>query len=428
MKILVLGSGAREHALVWKISRSAGARVACAPGNPGTARYAENVAVNLDDPSRIAQLARSLAVDLVVVGPESPLVQGAADAIRSEGIPVFGPGAGAAAIEGSKTFAKEVMERAKVPTAAYRVFDSAQQAEAFVRTQDSAVIKADGLAAGKGVVVARNSSEAVEAVRSLAKLGAASRRLLIEERLEGEEVSVIALCDGERYVLLPSAQDHKRALDGDVGPNTGGMGAYAPAPFLDAQGLRKVGEQIIQPTLDALRERGTPFCGALYAGLMITRSGPKVLEFNCRFGDPEAQVLMMQIDDDLVGLLRDCAEGALKQRAIQVRPGASVGVVLAAEGYPQTPKVGDGIHGLAEAEELGQIFQAATRLDAGRLVTSGGRVLTVCGRGDTIADARARAYAAVARIEFRGMHYRRDIGVRALAAPKASERAIENGA
>ena len=428
MKILVLGSGAREHALVWKISQSAGMQVACAPGNPGTARYAENVAVNLDDPSRIAQLARSLAVDLVVVGPEAPLVQGAADAIRSEGIPVFGPGAGAAAIEGSKIFAKEVMERAKVPTAAYRVFDSAQQAEAFARTQDGAVIKADGLAAGKGVVVARNSTEAVEAVRSLVKLGAASRRLLIEERLEGEEVSVIALCDGERYVLLPPAQDHKRALDGDVGPNTGGMGAYAPAPFLDAEGLRKVGEQVIQPTLDELRERGTPFRGALYAGLMITRSGPKVLEFNCRFGDPEAQVLMMQIDDDLVGLLRDCAEGALKRRAIQVRPGASVGVVLAAEGYPQTPSVGDGIHGLAEAEELGRVFQAATRLDAGRLVTSGGRVLTVCGRGDTIADARARAYAAAARIGFRGMHYRRDIGVRALAPPKASERANENGA
>jgi len=428
MKILVLGSGAREHALVWRISRSAGVRVACAPGNPGTARHAENVAVNLHDPSGIAQLARSLGADLVVVGPEAPLVQGAADAIRSEGILVFGPGAGAAAIEGSKTFAKEVMERAKVPTAAYRVFDSAQQAEAFARTQDGAVIKADGLAAGKGVVVARNSTEAVEAVRSLVKLGAASRRLLIEERLEGEEVSVIALCDGERYVLLPPAQDHKRALDGDVGPNTGGMGAYAPAPFLDAEGLRKVGEQVIQPTLDELRERGTPFRGALYAGLMITRSGPKVLEFNCRFGDPEAQVLMMQIDDDLVGLLRDCAEGALKRRAIQVRPGASVGVVLAAEGYPQTPSVGDGIHGLAEAEELGRVFQAATRLDAGRLVTSGGRVLTVCGRGDTIADARARAYAAAARIGFRGMHYRRDIGVRALAAPKASERAIENGA
>jgi phosphoribosylamine---glycine ligase len=428
MKILVLGSGAREHALAWKLSKSAGVRVACAPGNPGTARHAENVSVDLDDPSRVAQLARSLAADLVVVGPEAPLVQGAADAIRSQGIPVFGPGAAAAAIEGSKTFAKRVMERAKVPTAAYRVFDSPREAEDFVRTQDGAVIKADGLAAGKGVVVARDSTEAVEAVRSLAKLGPASHRLLIEERLEGEEVSVIALCDGERYLLLPPAQDHKRALDGDVGPNTGGMGAYAPAPFLDTKGLRKVGEQIIQPTLYELRECGTPFRGALYAGLMITRSGPKVLEFNCRFGDPEAQVLMMQIEDDLVGLLRDCAEGRLKQRAIRVRPGASIGVVLAAEGYPQKPTVGDEIQGLAEAEELGQIFQAATRLDAGRLVTAGGRVLTVCGRGETIADARARAYVPVDRIEFRGMHYRRDIGARALAAPKESERAIENGA
>ncbi len=428
MKILVLGSGAREHALAWKLSQNSNVRLFCAPGNPGTARHGENVPIQLDDPGEVASRARSLSVDLVVVGPEGPLVQGAGDVLRAAGIAVFGPSAGAAAIEGSKAFSKQVMERAGVPTAGYRVFDSAAEAENFVRTQGSVVIKADGLAAGKGVVVARDAAEAVQGIRSLGKLGPAARRLLVEERLEGEEVSVIALCDGQRCLLLPPAQDHKRACDGDLGPNTGGMGAYAPAPFLSPAGLAEVGAQIIQPTLDELARRGSAFRGALYAGLMITRSGPKVLEFNCRFGDPEAQVLMMQIDEDLVGLLRECAEGELTQRTVRTRAGASVGVVLAAEGYPQTPAIRDEIRGLAEAESVGQVFQAATRRDGDRLVTAGGRVLTVCGRGETIAEARASAYAAVARINFRGMHYRRDIGARALATANESASAIEKGA
>jgi len=428
MKVLILGSGAREHALAWKTSRSSGVQVFCAPGNPGTARHGENVPVALEEPARILDLARRLSADLVVIGPEAPLVQGAADALRAAGFPVFGPGAGAAAIEGSKAFAKEVMERAGVPTASYRSFDSMREAEEFARTQGSVVVKADGLAAGKGVVVARDGAEAVEAIRDLRRLGAAASRLLIEERLEGEEISVIALCDGDRYLLLPPVQDHKRALDGDLGPNTGGMGAYTPAPFLEAHQLEKVGIEIIQPTLDELNRRGHPFRGALYAGLMLTRTGPRVLEFNCRFGDPETQVLMMQIDEDLVELFLQCAQGKLSRTAIRVGSGASVGVVVAAEGYPQPPVTGDEIAGLADAEALGRVFHAATRLEGGRLVTSGGRVLTVCARGASIAEARSRAYAAVARVQFRGMHYRRDIGARALATPNESDSAIEKGA
>ncbi len=428
MRILVLGSGGREHALVWKMGQSRGAEIFCAPGNPGTAQHGENLPVALDDPSEIAKLARWVAAKLVVVGPESPLVRGAADALRGQGIPVFGPVAAAAAIEGSKAFAKDVMERAGVPTATYRVFNSTEQAEAYVRSRGSVVIKADGLAAGKGVVVARDVSEAVEGIHSLAKLGSAARRLLIEERLDGEEVSVIALCDGERYLLLPTAQDHKRLSDGDVGPNTGGMGAYSPAPFLSEAELEQVGTQVIGPTLDELRRRGLSFRGALYAGLMITRSGPRVLEFNCRFGDPEAQVLMMQVDEDLAALLLECAEGSLTRHTIRVRSGASVGVVIAAAGYPHSPASAEEIRGLSEAEAVGQVFQAGTRLDGNRLVTAGGRVLTVCGWGETIGEARSKAYAAAACVQFPGMHYRRDIGSRALAAPKASDRAIEKGA
>jgi len=428
MRILIIGSGAREHALAWKISQSKSAEVLCAPGNPGTAKHGENLPVALDDPMQIAKLAQAVGAALVVIGPEAPLVQGAADAIRAAGIPVFGPAAEAAAIEGSKAFAKQVMEKAGVPTAAYRLFHSAEEAQQYVRARGRVVVKADGLAGGKGVVVANDAEEAVEAIRSLAKLGPAARRLLIEERLEGEEVSVIALCDGERYLLLPPAQDHKRLGDGDVGPNTGGMGAYCPAAVLSEDGLERVGEEIIRPTLDELRRRGCPFRGALYAGLMLTRSGPQVLEFNCRFGDPEAQVQMMQIDEDLPELLIECAEGTLSRRSIRGRGGASVGVVIAAAGYPDAPRAGDEIRGLAEAEALGQVFQAGTRRDGERLVTAGGRVLTVCAWGETIAEARLKAYAAAARVQFHGMHYRRDIGSRALAAPKAKQSAIEKGA
>ena len=427
MRVRLLGSGAREHALVWKLSQNKDAELFCAPGNPGTARQAENVSVAIEQPAEVAKLAKAISAKLVVVGPEAPLVRGTADALMDAGIPVFGPVAAAAAIEGSKAFAKQVMERARVPTASYRLFDSPTAAEEFVRSGGAAVIKADGLAAGKGVVVARNGGEAVQGIRSLAKLGRAAHTLLVEERLEGEEVSVIALCDGERFALLPPAQDHKRLLDGDLGPNTGGMGACCPALVLDEEALDRVGEEIILPTLSELRRRGCPFRGALYAGLMVTRSGPKVLEFNCRFGDPEAQVLMMQIDEDLLALLIECASGSLARSRLRLRPGASVGVVIAAQDYPQTPRRGDEISGLAEAETSAQVFHGGTRRDGNRLVTAGGRVLTVCSWGENVREARSKAYAAAALIRFRGMHYRRDIGSRALAAPKANASAIEKG-
>lgn len=416
MKVLLLGSGGREHALAWKLSQSPLlTRLHCAPGNPGMESLAACSAVRADRPAEVVALARELSADLVVVGPEAPLVEGVADALATAGVPVFGPSRGAAEIEGSKAFAKEVMASAGVPTAAFQVFDSMEEAAEYARGQGKVVVKADGLAAGKGVVVARGREQAVEAVRSLSALGPAGRRLVLEELLEGEEVSVIALCDGERYALLPPVQDHKRAGEGDTGPNTGGMGAYTPVPFLDSRALGEVGESVIAPTLKELSRRGLPFRGALYAGLMLTREGPRVLEFNCRFGDPETQVLMLQLEEDLLPLLLSCATGRLPARGLALRPGAAVGVVLAAEGYPGRVKTGDSIRGLEEAGGEAQVFHAGTRLEGGRLLTSGGRVLTVCARGDDLAQARLRAYRAVSRIGFRGMHFRTDIGARGLA-------------
>jgi phosphoribosylamine--glycine ligase len=427
MKVLVVGSGAREHALTWKISQTPEAELFCTPGNPGTAKLAQNLPARLDNPAEVVSLARSLKADLVVVGPEQPLVNGLADALQAQGVPVFGPSAAAAAIEGSKSFAKEVMFSAGVPTAGFRVFDSASAAEDFAVREQRVVIKADGLAAGKGVVVANNPEEAVAGIRQLRNMGAAAHRLVLEEMLEGEEVSVMALCDGERYLLLPPVQDHKRVGEGDVGPNTGGMGAYSPTPFLADPSLERVGRDFIAPVLRELQRRGSPFRGALYAGLILTGSGPKVLEFNCRFGDPEAQVLMMQIDHDLLPFLQGCAEGKLPPFRIGIRQGTAVGVVLAAEGYPQSARTGDEIHGLESAASTAQIFHAGTVLKDNKLLTSGGRVLTVCGSGGNLVEARAAAYKAAAQVEFRGMHYRRDIGFKALspasAAPNASAKA-----
>jgi phosphoribosylamine--glycine ligase len=416
LSALILGSGAREHALAWKISRSPELKALfCAPGNPGTAALATNVPVPADDVGAILAWIRGHPVDLVIVGPEAPLVRGVADALSSASIPVFGPSAAAAALEGSKAFAKEVMASAGIPTASARVFTRVEEAESYVRQQRQVVVKADGLAAGKGVVVAREPSEAVSAIRSLAQLGAAAQRLVIEEVLEGEEVSVIALCDGERFALLPPAQDHKRLRDGDAGPNTGGMGAYAPARFLDAEGLRRIGAQVIEPILREMRRRGSPFRGALYAGLMLTDSGPKVLEFNCRLGDPEAQVLMLQLREDLLPLLMSCAKGELGPRQLDLETGSAICVVLASEGYPEAPRTGVPITGLDRPLEGIEVFHAGTRLQGGQLVTSGGRVLSVCARRGTLGEARDAVYSAIEAIRFQGMHYRRDIGMRAAA-------------
>jgi len=417
MKVLVLGSGGREHALAWRLSKSPRlSGLWCAPGNPGTAAIAQNVAVQAEDPPQVVALARALGIDLVVVGPEAPLVKGVADALRAAGIAVFGPTAGAAALEGSKAFAKDVMHHAGIPTASARVFDSAQDAEAHARQKGRVVVKADGLAAGKGVVVARDVDAAVAGVRAVHAMGEAGARLVLEDLLEGEEVSVIALCDGERYLLLPPAQDHKRVGEQDTGPNTGGMGAYAPAPFLDAAGLEQVGAEVIGPCLREMRRRGHPFQGALFAGLMLTPHGLRVLEFNCRLGDPETQVLMMQLDEDLLPLLHACTKGTLPQRPLRLSTGAAVGVVLAAEDYPSTPRSGDSITLPAALPEGTHLFQAGTKQQGETLVTSGGRVITVCGQGADLAEARERAYAAVAQVSFRGMHFRRDIGARGLRA------------
>ncbi|HVP61303.1 MAG TPA: phosphoribosylamine--glycine ligase [Myxococcaceae bacterium] len=420
MRVLVLGSGGREHALAWKLAQSPRlSGLICAPGNPGTASIAENRPVVADHPESVVALARDARVDLVVVGPEAPLVAGVADALRASGVAVFGPDAAAARLEGSKAFAKEVMLTSGVRTAAGRAFTSVREAEAWARARGSVVVKADGLAAGKGVIVARGADQAVEAVRALAGLGEAGRTLVLEEVLAGEEVSVIALCDGARYVLLPPAQDHKRLLDGDQGPNTGGMGAYCPAPVLDPAALARVGEEVIAPVLRTMAARGTPFQGALYAGLMVGPNGPAVLEFNARFGDPEAQVLVMSLGEDLLPWLDACARGTLAPRPLALLPGASVGVVLASPGYPAAPVTGARISGV---DRIGggscQVFHAGTALRDGALVTAGGRVLTVCARGPTLAEARANAYGAVSRISFEGMQYRRDIGSKGLG-PRA---------
>lgn len=415
MKVLVLGSGGREHALAWKISQSPLlTSLFCAPGNPGTEGLATNVAVKAEDPAAVVKLAKEKGIDLVVVGPEAPLVAGVADALREAGIAVFGPGAAAANVEGSKAFAKEIMDAAKVPTASFQTFtNDVAGAEAYARAADGRiVIKADGLAAGKGVVVAQSVDEAVDAVRQLGATPA-GHKLVLEELLEGEEVSVIALCDGERYVLLPPARDHKRVGEGDTGPNTGGMGAYCPAGFLDQKGLEQVGETVIAPTLRELARRGMPFRGALYAGLMLTPKGPRVLEFNARFGDPETQVLMLSVEEDLLPVLDACARGTLSQTSLRLAKGTAVGVVLASENYPASPKLGDAIEGLEQLPKDVFAFHAGTKRADGKLVTSGGRVLTVCALRDSPQAARDAAFEAIARIRFRGMHYRRDIAARA---------------
>lgn len=417
---MVLGSGAREHALAWKLSQSPLlTSLVCAPGNPGIATLAQCVAIEPTQLSRVVEYAKTHGIDLVVVGPEAPLVAGVADALRAAGIDVFGPDAAAAKIEGSKAFAKEIMFAAGVPTAHSEVFDSVSKAAQRALAWGPVVVKADGLAGGKGVIVADSGEAGAQACRSLGALPA-GQTLLLEERLRGPELSVMALCDGERFVLLSPAQDHKRLLDGDQGPNTGGMGAYAPARLLSDEALTKVGTTVIGPTLRELARRGTPFRGALYAGLMLTAQGPKVLEFNARLGDPETQPLLMQLDEDLLPLLRDCARGSLVPRPLKFVAGSSVAIVLAAPGYPESPTVGDAIEGLDASHSF--IFHAGTRQAGPGVVTAGGRVLSVCAQGATFDEARAKAYAAVGTIRFKGMQYRTDIGANAPRDPPSSSR------
>jgi phosphoribosylamine---glycine ligase len=400
VRVLVVGSGGREHALVWKLSTEEAVELHAAPGNPGIAQIGACHPVRAEDGEGLLGLARELGADLVVIGPEVPLVTGVADQLRQGGIAVFGPSAAAAQIEGSKSFAKEVMQAAGVPTA-----------ETLSVARPPCVIKADGLAAGKGVFVCRTQEEVEAGVHAAAALGGP---FLIEELLEGDELSVFALVDGSRAVPLAAARDYKRADDGDTGPNTGGMGAYSPVP--EAGSVTELVDSLHQPVVEELAQRGTPFVGLLYAGLMVTEEGPRVLEFNCRFGDPETQCVLPRLEGDFLAVLAAAAEGDLGEVELTASESAAVTVVVASGRYPEGPSdVGTPIEGVAEAEAEGAlVFHAGTAVRDGRLVTNGGRILNVTAVGDTVEEARSRAYAACERIAFAGCRYRGDIALGAV--------------
>jgi phosphoribosylamine--glycine ligase len=421
---LILGSGGREHALAWRLARDSRANsVVCAPGNPGMREVARVEPLDLQDPDAAASLADRVDAGLTIVGPEGPLSRGIVDRFARLELPILGPTRAAAALECSKTFAKAFMTRHGVPTAAYHSCDSADEAVATLmsgRFGFPVVLKADGLAAGKGVVVAPDAASADAAVTAMMRerrFGNAGDRLVIEECLEGPELSYFVLSDGERIVSLGSAQDHKRVYDGDHGPNTGGMGAFAPSPLCDAALERRILDEVVAPVIAGMRAEGHPYRGFLYCGLMLTPSGPKVIEFNVRFGDPEAQVVLPLLEGDLLGTLTAAAAGDLRGHTMPFAEACTVGVVLASGGYPDAFQAGKVIEGLDAAAELPDLtlFHAGTALrDDGQLVTAGGRVMTVVGRGRDYAAAMSRAYEAVDRIRFEGMHVRRDIGRKAL--------------
>ena len=420
MKLLVIGGGGREHALAWKLAQSPRVqKVFVAPGNGGTATEPglENVALASTD--ALLEFARREAIQLTVVGPEAPLAQGVVDAFQDAGLRIFGPTRAAAQLESSKDFVKRFMVRHGIPTARHATFERAEDAKAYVAAQGAPiVIKADGLAAGKGVVVATSVQQANEAIDAMLRdnrLGNAGARLVIEECLVGEEASFIVMCDGRHALALATSQDHKRLHDGDEGPNTGGMGAYSPAPIVTPKLHARVMREVIQPTLQGMARDGLPYVGFLYAGLMIDPSGnPRTLEFNCRLGDPEAQPILMRLKSDLLPLLEAALDGTLADADAEWDRRSALGVVLAARGYPEQPVSGDRIDGLPAPSEDCRVFHAGSRLDGGQLVTSGGRVLCVTALGDSLRVARQRAYAAAEGIRFAGMQYRRDIGNRGL--------------
>ena len=437
MKLLVVGKGGREHALVWKLARSP--RVSalyCAPGNAGTAAEAKNVAIDPNDLNdirfkQLTDFVKKEKIDVTIVGPEDPLVRGIVNAFESQGLRIFGPSQAAAQLEGSKVFAKDLMQHAGIPTAPYQAFHSADSAERYVteRTEAPVVVKADGLAAGKGAIVCKNRDEAVESVNRIMRkreFGDAGNRVVIEEKLDGEEVSILAITDGRTIVTLEAAQDHKAAFDNDEGPNTGGMGAYSPARMVQPDLLHEIESQVFVPLVHAMKRRRTPFRGVLYAGLMLTKQGPKVLEFNVRFGDPECQPLMMRLRTDLVEIIEATLNGALSALGpLEWDPRPAVCVVLAAEGYPGAYMKGRVITGLDDVQSVPEtkLFHAGTAVREGKVVSDGGRVLGVTALADSFELARQRAYQAADKVRFLGGWCRRDIAARAIGEPE-----LPNGA
>jgi len=419
MRVLVIGGGGREHALAWKIAQSPLVKkIYCAPGNAGTANVAENIAISANNIDSLSQFATMSGIRLTVVGPEQPLVRGIVDSFEESGLRIFGPSQRAAEIEGSKVFCKDLMSKYGIPTARYETFDSPDKVKLFTKEDEPIVVKASGLAAGKGVILCRNGNEARSAIESIMRdkaFGEAGDQVVVEEFLTGQEVSLLAFTDGKTILPLDSAQDHKAAFDGDKGPNTGGMGAFSPALVFTDELKEQVLTEIMIPTVRAMAKEGRPYKGILYAGLMLTQSGPKVLEFNARFGDPETQPIMMRIKNDIVPLFEACIDGKLAEHSLKWKSGSTVCVVMAAKGYPGSYDKGKEVSGLnsVENEEGTEVFHAGTKIDRGRVLTSGGRVLGVTAMGSNISIAIRKAYSAVAKIEWEGIHYRKDIGSKA---------------
>jgi len=420
LKLLVIGSGGREHALVWKLAQSPLVeKIFCAPGNAGIAQLASCIDIPATNIEALRQFAAEKTIDLTVVGPEAPLVAGIVDEFEAQGLAIFGPSCLAAMIEGSKAYAKQLMQKYHIPTADFLIFDDVQKARAFVNDANlPTVIKADGLASGKGAVVARSRQEALATLERMMvqkEFGQAGAKVVVEEFMQGEEVSVLALTDGVALKVLPPAQDHKAIFDNDEGPNTGGMGAYAPAPVVNEKMLDQIRRQILEPTIQALASEGRPYRGVLYAGLMITAEGPKVVEFNCRYGDPETQAIVPLIESDLAEAMWCVAHSNLGSYELKIFRRWALSIVMASEGYPGQYETGKIVHGLNEIDDDNVfVFHAGTMLDSQRrILTNGGRVLAVTGIGDTFISARERAYHTVDKIEFNGAHYRKDIGTKA---------------
>ncbi len=420
MKLLVIGGGGREHALAWKLAQSPKvATVFVAPGNAGTAPEPKLQNLPLTAHTDLIDFCRKENVAFTIIGPEAPLAAGIVDDFRAAGLPVFGPTRAAAQLESSKDFAKAFMKRHGIPTAGYQTFDNAQQAHDYVDAKGAPiVIKADGLAAGKGVIVAMTLAEAHAAIDDMLlgnKMGNAGARVVIEDFLQGEEASFIVMVDGEHVLPMATSQDHKRLLDNDQGPNTGGMGAYSPAPVVTPEVYRRTMDEIILPTVRGMAADGCEFTGFLYAGLMIDENGaPRTIEFNCRFGDPETQPIMSRLDSDLADLVQAALDRRLDKVQAEWNPQTAVGVVLAAAGYPDSPRKGDAIEGMEAANKIGKVFHAGTAVSDGHTVTNGGRVLCVVGLGDDVKQAKAKAYEAVEKIHFEGMQYRKDIADKAI--------------